>query len=98
MWTHENRPKYNSDRLRYPSDLTDDRPGKFPQACLEWQRARLAFVEALGLTHVDLLGFSLGGMVAQEMALQHPSLVHKMLLVGTSPGVARTSRTWKDQS
>ena len=24
MWTHENRPKYNRDHLRYPSDLTDD--------------------------------------------------------------------------
>jgi len=24
MWTHENRPRYDRDRLRYPSDLTDD--------------------------------------------------------------------------
>ena len=24
MWTPENRPKYNRDHLRYPSDLTDD--------------------------------------------------------------------------
>jgi transposase len=24
MWTHENRPKYNRDHLRYPSELTDD--------------------------------------------------------------------------
>ena len=27
MWTHENRPKYNRDHLRYPSDLTDDEQG-----------------------------------------------------------------------
>ena len=27
MWTHENRPKYNRDHLRYPSDLTDDEWG-----------------------------------------------------------------------
>jgi len=45
----------------------------------------LAFAEALGLTPVDLLGFSLGGMVAQEVALIRPSLVRRMLLVGTAP-------------
>ena len=45
----------------------------------------LAFLDALGLRRVDLLGFSLGGMVAQEIALNRPSLVRKMLLVGTAP-------------
>jgi pimeloyl-ACP methyl ester carboxylesterase len=45
----------------------------------------LSFADALGLTHVDLLGFSLGGMVAQQVALDRPSLVRKMLLVGTAP-------------
>jgi len=45
----------------------------------------LAFADALGFTRVDLLGFSLGGMVAQQAALERPSLVRKMLLVGTAP-------------
>jgi pimeloyl-ACP methyl ester carboxylesterase len=45
----------------------------------------LAFVDALGLTQVDLLGFSLGGMVAQQIALDYPSLVREMLLVATAP-------------
>jgi pimeloyl-ACP methyl ester carboxylesterase len=45
----------------------------------------LAFVEALGLKRVDLLGYSLGGMVAQQIALERPSLVRKMLLVATAP-------------
>lgn len=45
----------------------------------------LAFVEALGLTQVDLLGFSLGGMVAQVVAMERLSLVRKMLLVATAP-------------
>lgn len=45
----------------------------------------LAFADALGLTQVDLLGFSLGGMVAQVAALERPSLVRRMLLVGTAP-------------
>ncbi|HKV73712.1 MAG TPA: alpha/beta hydrolase [Gemmatimonadales bacterium] len=45
----------------------------------------LAFAGALGLTQVDVLGFSLGGMVAQQMALDHPALIRRMLLVGTAP-------------
>ncbi|OBB89445.1 alpha/beta fold hydrolase [Mycobacterium sp. 852002-30065_SCH5024008] len=45
----------------------------------------IAFVRALGLTHVDLLGFSLGGGVAQMVALQEPSLVRRMILAGTGP-------------
>jgi pimeloyl-ACP methyl ester carboxylesterase len=45
----------------------------------------LAFADAIGLTQVDLLGFSLGGMVAQQVALERPSLVRRMLLVGTAP-------------
>jgi len=45
----------------------------------------LAFADALGLTQIDLLGFSLGGMVAQQVALDHPSLVRRMLLVATAP-------------
>ncbi len=45
----------------------------------------LAFADALGLTEVDVLGFSLGGVLAQLIALDRPSLVRKMLLVGTAP-------------
>ena len=45
----------------------------------------LAFADALGLAEVDLLGFSLGGMVAQQAALERPSLIRRMLLVGTAP-------------
>jgi pimeloyl-ACP methyl ester carboxylesterase len=45
----------------------------------------LTFADALGLTQMDLLGFSLGGMVAQQATLERPSLVRRMLLVGTAP-------------
>src|ERR1700694_2829512 len=44
-----------------------------------------AFVDALGLKLLALLGHPLGGMVAQHVALERPSLVHKMLLVATAP-------------
>jgi pimeloyl-ACP methyl ester carboxylesterase len=43
------------------------------------------FIAALGFPTVDLLGFSLGGMVAQTLAAEHPKLVRKLLLVGTAP-------------
>jgi pimeloyl-ACP methyl ester carboxylesterase len=45
----------------------------------------IAFIRALGLTTVDLLGFSLGGGVAQMVALQAPDLVRRMILAGTGP-------------
>jgi pimeloyl-ACP methyl ester carboxylesterase len=45
----------------------------------------VAFIKALGLTKVDVLGFSIGGFVAQEIALQAPDLVEHLVLVGTGP-------------
>jgi pimeloyl-ACP methyl ester carboxylesterase len=44
-----------------------------------------SFISALGFATVDLLGYSLGGMVAQILAAEHPKLVRKVLLVGTAP-------------
>jgi pimeloyl-ACP methyl ester carboxylesterase len=45
----------------------------------------VAFTAALGLSKVDVLGFSIGGLVAQEIAGQAPLLVRKLVLVGTGP-------------
>lgn len=45
----------------------------------------IAFIEALGLNQVDLFGFSMGGGVAQEIAMQKPSLVRKIILAGIAP-------------
>ena len=45
----------------------------------------VAFIKALGLTKVDVLGFSIGGFVAQEITLQAPDLVRRLVLVGTGP-------------
>jgi len=59
--------------------------GEVPTTIAGMTEHFLAFADALGLTQIDLLGFSLGGMVAQEAALGRPSLVRKMLLVGTAP-------------
>lgn len=45
----------------------------------------ITFIKAKGLTQVDLLGFSMGGMVAQEVVLKEPQLVRRMILAGTGP-------------
>jgi len=45
----------------------------------------MAFLEGLGLARCDVLGFSLGGMIAQQVALDRPSIIRRLLLVGTAP-------------
>ena len=45
----------------------------------------IAFIHALGYDKVDLLGFSLGGFVSQEILLAEPQLVRKVILAGTGP-------------
>lgn len=45
----------------------------------------IAFIETLGLEKVDLFGFSMGGGIAQEVAIQKPSLVNKIILAGIAP-------------
>jgi pimeloyl-ACP methyl ester carboxylesterase len=45
----------------------------------------LAFLDGLGIDRCDVLGYSLGGMVAQQMVLDRPSIFRRMILVGTAP-------------
>ena len=45
----------------------------------------IAFIRALGAKQADLFGFSIGGMVAQQIALDAPQLVRRLILVGTGP-------------
>ena len=59
--------------------------GKVPHTVEEMGRDAIAFIRALGLEKVDLFGFSLGGGVAQMVALQAPELVRRMILAGTGP-------------
>lgn len=44
-----------------------------------------AVIHALGLPKVDVVGFSIGGCMAQELTLRHPDLVRKLMLLGTQP-------------
>jgi pimeloyl-ACP methyl ester carboxylesterase len=59
--------------------------GAVPASIEEMGRDAIAFIRALGHKQVDLLGFSLGGGVAQMVALQAPDLVRRMILAGTGP-------------
>jgi pimeloyl-ACP methyl ester carboxylesterase len=60
--------------------------GGTPQDTLEGMAADAeAFIDALDLELVDLLGFSMGGMVAQQIVVDRPELVRKVVLVGTGP-------------
>src|SRR5438874_2607441 len=46
----------------------------------------IEFLGALGLTEVDLLGWSLGGIVAQHVVLRRPELVRRLVVAGSGPG------------
>jgi pimeloyl-ACP methyl ester carboxylesterase len=59
--------------------------GKVPGTVAAMAAHALDFLDALCVTSCDVLGFSLGGMVAQQMALDRPSSIHRMILVGTAP-------------
>src|ERR1700692_1841320 len=59
--------------------------GRVPTTVAGMADHALRFHDALGLSQVDVLGFSLGGMVAQVMALKRPALFRRIILTGTGP-------------
>jgi pimeloyl-ACP methyl ester carboxylesterase len=59
--------------------------GTAPVTIDEMARDAIALIRALGFEKVDLLGFSLGGFVAQDIVLKAPDLVRKLILTGTGP-------------
>lgn len=56
-----------------------------PQTVEEMARHAMVLLDELKLTQVDILGFSLGGFLAQCIALARPSLVRRLILAGTGP-------------
>ncbi len=59
--------------------------GQTPDTVETMARDAITFINLLGFPEVDLLGFSLGGCVAQQIAAEHGRLVRKLILVGTAP-------------
>ncbi|MET3723657.1 alpha/beta fold hydrolase [Sphingomonas trueperi] len=69
--------------------------GTTPATIFEMARDLLAFIDALDITHIDLLGFSLGGFVAQEVALIRPDLVRRLILAATGPQGGPNMHGWR---
>jgi pimeloyl-ACP methyl ester carboxylesterase len=59
-------------------------------------RDALAFIDALALKQIDLLGFSLGGYVAQELVLLRPRVVRRVVLAGTAPQGGPDLHRWSE--
>ncbi|MER5750198.1 alpha/beta hydrolase [Streptomyces sp. NPDC002088] len=75
--------------------------GSTPDTIEAMARDTVLFIRALGYDRVDLLGLSMGGFIAQVIAVQEPDLVRKLILAGTGPaggpGIDKvTSLTIKD--
>ena len=71
--------------------------GSTPHSVKGLARDVLAFIDALGLTEIDLFGFSLGGFVAQEIVLLRPRLVRRLILAGTGPEGGRGFHAWSEE-
>lgn len=69
--------------------------GETPRSVQQMARDAIAFIEALNLEKVDVLGFSLGGFIAQEVALLKPDLVRKLVLAGTGPQGGPQMHGWR---
>ncbi len=52
--------------------------------------ATAAFMRAIGLSRADVLGWSMGGFVAQRLAVRHPSQLDHLILAATNPGGDQT--------
>src|ERR1700684_2303155 len=59
--------------------------GEVPTTFAQMAADAITFIKALGLKQVDLFGFSIGGMVAQEITLQSPDLVRRLIVDGAGP-------------
>jgi pimeloyl-ACP methyl ester carboxylesterase len=65
-----------------------------PDTIAQMARDAIAFLTAMGLGQVDLLGFSVGSFVAQEIALTRPGLVRKLILASSAPQGAAGMHGW----
>ena len=59
--------------------------GETPNNFADMARDALTFIDALGLRQIDILGFSIGGMVAQQILFDRPQIARRVILVATGP-------------
>ena len=76
--------------------------GETPSTVAAMARDCVVFCAALNLKRTDVLGFSLGGMIVQQLAFQYPDLIRRMILIGTGPrggeGMAFTELSADEQN
>ncbi|MDB5422004.1 MAG: alpha/beta hydrolase [Brevundimonas sp.] len=65
--------------------------GTSPPRLADWADNAAAFIKALGYGQVDVLGFSIGGYMAQELTLRRPDLVRRLVLAGSGAGYVEGS-------
>ena len=68
--------------------------GQTPDTVGQMARDAVAFVTALGLGQVDILGFSIGSFIAQEIALIRPAIVRRLVLASSAPQGAAGMHGW----
>jgi pimeloyl-ACP methyl ester carboxylesterase len=68
--------------------------GTTPDTIEQMARDAIAFIAAMGLSQVDLLGFSIGGFVAQQVALVRPAIVRRLVLAAAAPQGAAGMHGW----
>jgi pimeloyl-ACP methyl ester carboxylesterase len=68
--------------------------GTTPDTIGQMSRDAIAFLTAMGLVQADLLGFSIGSFVAQEIALTRPGLVRRLILASSAPQGAAGMHGW----
>ena len=59
--------------------------GKTPGNIADMAKDAVAFIKASGYSKVNLMGWSMGGMITQQIVLTEPQLVNKIILIGTGP-------------
>ncbi|MCG7205572.1 alpha/beta fold hydrolase [Streptomyces arenae] len=70
--------------------------GRFATTIAQLAQQMITFTDALGLDRIDLLGFSIGGFAAQDIALVRPRLVRRLVLAGTGPKGAPGMHGWRE--
>jgi pimeloyl-ACP methyl ester carboxylesterase len=68
--------------------------GQTPDTIRQMARDAVAFITALGLGQADILGFSIGSFVAQEIALIRPAIVRRLVLASSAPQGAAGMHGW----
>ena len=68
--------------------------GATPDTIEQMARDAIAFVAAMGFSQVDLLGFSIGSFVAQQVALRRPAIVRRLVLASSAPQGAAGMHGW----